>query len=371
MTHTIPIRADKSIELEQEEMPAGPVMIANRGVGYAYGTFGEILQGRLPEGQDFLVTLPIEAYSRARFSTAAQTHHCVSVFPHYKQKSLRLLEALLRRRGLRPQGRLDITSDIPEGKGLASSSADMVATARAVSDAYKVNIACWELEECLRQIEPTDGVMYPGVVCYLHREVRLMEHLGTLPRFLILAIDEGGEIDTVEFNRVPAQYSTEQCQEYLSLLNRLRTAITVGDCAAIGTIATRSAMLNEHRNPKRHLREVIDIATAASACGTVVSHSGTYLGVLIDAEDQDRTTKSLSVEMELQALNKRVYLFRSWDRPVDRRRDVVGWSASCVSEWQMLYPQVVMPPSAKRLILPRAEEVSGSADAAQARTRSR
>ena len=325
------------MEVEQEERPPAPVVIADCGVGYAYGTFGEILQGRLPEAQDFLVTLPIEAYSRARFSTEAETRNCVSVFPNHKQKSLRLLEALLRRRGFRPQGRLDITSDIPEGKGLASSSADLVATARAVSDAYKVSIACWELEECLRQIEPTDGVMYPGVVCYLHRDVRLMEHFGTLPRFLILAIDEGGEIDTVEFNRIPAQYSMEHCQEYLSLLCRLRTAIAVGDCSEIGKVATRSAILNERRNPKRHLQEVIDIAAAASACGTAVSHSGTYLGVLIDADDPDRTAKRLFVETKLKALSKRVYPFESWDGPVDRRRDVVEWRASCISEWKTLY----------------------------------
>ncbi len=50
------------------------------------------------------------------------------------------------------------------------------------------------LEELLRDIEPSDGVMHEGAVVYAHREARLIERLGAMPAPLALvAIDEVGK----------------------------------------------------------------------------------------------------------------------------------------------------------------------------------
>src|SRR4029079_11819053 len=101
---------------------------------------------------------------------------------------------------------LELESNIPIGKGLASSSADLVATARAIDDCFKLGMSEEILKMFLRQIEPTDGVMYPGVVSFYHRQVQLREFLGQLPGLTIVSIDEGGEVDTVEFNKIPKPF---------------------------------------------------------------------------------------------------------------------------------------------------------------------
>src|SRR5690348_2951869 len=97
-----------------------------------HGSFGELLQGALPEQGPFLVTLPIELRARVRFvvhESARELH----VFPESSWKAQRLAEALLRRYSLPERGELTLESEIPRGKGLASSTADLVATYRALA----------------------------------------------------------------------------------------------------------------------------------------------------------------------------------------------------------------------------------------------
>lgn len=86
-----------------------------------------------------------------------------------------------------------IESDLPIGKGLASSSADLLATARAIESCYGINIPISLLQRFMVEIEPTDGVMYPGVVSFFHRKVELGEIFGPMPRMTVVAVDEGGK----------------------------------------------------------------------------------------------------------------------------------------------------------------------------------
>ncbi len=107
------------------------------GISSAFGTFGELLQGVDEDGVDFLVTLPISCWSTATFVTRPSSPG-ITVSPAYKHKAVALARAMLTSAGFTGGGRLVIGSAIPEGKGLASSSADLVATARAVGNAFGV-----------------------------------------------------------------------------------------------------------------------------------------------------------------------------------------------------------------------------------------
>lgn len=251
------------------------------GVGVACGTFGELLQGALPEStgiDDFLVTFPIARWSRAWFRFEPDAS--LRVFPSHKVKSRRLAEMLLaqHRRG---GGILIIDSDLPVGKGLASSSADLVATARAVGPVLGLETSPQSIEGWLRSIEPTDGVMYPGVVIFEHRKVQAVSELGVLPPLTVIAVDEGGQIDTVAFNQRPRAYSPAQRREYARLLDKLTMALRTGDLAALGAVTTRSAILNQRLQEKRHLEAMLAISLAAGALGVVCAHSGTMLGILL------------------------------------------------------------------------------------------
>lgn len=257
-----------------------PLLMLQEGVGVANGTFGELLQGALPgDNNHFLVTLPIQKFSRAVFTPDAAAKG-ITVTPSNKSKSLKLLQKLLDHYGLAIGGHLSLESELAEGKGLASSSADLVATARALEGALGHAIPTELVLAVLRTIEPTDGVMYPEFVTFLHRKVELARRLGFPTRLKVVALDEGGQIDTIEYNRRHQPYTHEECAEYAELLQTIEAAIYRNDLTLIGQIATQSAILNQKRNPKRHLPQMLELAQATKALGVVVAHSGPCIGLL-------------------------------------------------------------------------------------------
>jgi L-threonine kinase len=258
------------------------------GTGTAHGTFGELLQGVLPDpahrlGRDFLVTFPITDGSTATFRRDDQPG--VRVTPRHKHKSALLVKLIHRLYRLPGGGLLDIDSRLPEGKGLASSSADLVATARAVADAHGLTIGPREIEALLRRIEPSDGVMYDGIVVFYHREVRLGEHLGGLPELAVIAHDEGGAVDTISYNRLPKDYDAADRAEYARLLAELREAVRAGHLPTVGRVATRSATLSTRVRPRPVLPVLLRACADVGGLGVVVAHSGTTAGILIDPHD--------------------------------------------------------------------------------------
>ena len=255
------------------------------GIGSCYGTFGELLQGVLPEDDgDFLVSLPITASSTASFRWTPDTDG-IRVQPAHKVKSVKIAALVLEHFRAAKAGSLRIDSDLPEGKGLASSTADLVATARAVSNALGAVLTPALLEELLRKIEPTDGVLYPGIVAMNHRAVRLRASLGTLPALTIVGIDEGGVVDTIKFNKTPKSFSAAARREYAVLLDSITAAVARNDLVSVGKIATRSALMNQDVLPKQDLEAVLGICRDIGALGVVAAHSGTMLGIMLDSLD--------------------------------------------------------------------------------------
>jgi L-threonine kinase len=255
------------------------------GTATAHGTFGELLQGALPGGVDFLVTLPITRRSLVRFRHDPDGP--LRVYPADRTKSLELARAMLEAHGGGAGGTLVLDSDLPVGKGLASSSADLVATARAVARGLGLDDSPPAVERWLRPIEPTDGVMYPDIVVFEHRAVRLRATLGALPQLTVVAVDEGGLVDTVAFNRRPKHYSEAETAHYAHLVAVLEAAVREGDLSAVGAVATRSARLNQRLAPKRNLAAMTGLADRLGALGVVCAHSGTMLGLLLDEAAPD------------------------------------------------------------------------------------
>jgi uncharacterized protein involved in propanediol utilization len=269
--------------LRFDDLPAAP---ATGSVGRSFGTFGELLQGVLPgDNRHFMVTLPVAAWSTARFRYLPD-HESVTVRPRRKLKSARVAALALAMAGRPGGGHLDVHSDLPEGKGMASSSADLVATVRAVMRAIGEPVTSDLIESLLRRIEPSDGVMYDEIVEYDHRNVRLREALGVLPSMIVVAYDQGGQVDTIRFNttmRIPDETERE---EYARLLATARDAIRDVDLETVGRVATRSTELNALRTARPALETLQRVCRDIDGLGVVCAHSGTMLGILIHRDQQ-------------------------------------------------------------------------------------
>ncbi|MEV6753306.1 kinase [Streptomyces sp. NPDC051214] len=294
---------------------------AGIGVGTAFGTFGELLQGVLPEEDgDFLVTLPVARWTMATFRREPGLDSGeVVVRPGGKTKALQLARTIAelaeQQTGAPSGGTLRVNSVIPEGKGLASSSADLVATARAVGQALGVEMPPARIERLLADIEPTDGVLYPAIVAFHHRTVRLRGILGSLPVMAVVGIDEGGSVDTVDFNRIPKPFTLADRHEYARLLDRLACAVRRRDLAEVGRVATRSAQMNQLLRHKWSLEPMREICREVGGLGVAVAHSGTTLGILLDTADPSYTQRVSAAAQACGELTGGVTVYRTLSFP--------------------------------------------------------
>ncbi|TCS92397.1 kinase [Hazenella coriacea] len=280
------------------------------GTGQSFGTFGELLQGVFEDETNFLVTLPIARYSKASFISHVEIEE-IEVFPSYKKKSQQLASQILHHFGLPAGGYLKIESELPEGKGLASSSADLVATARSIEECFQIEIPMELLETLMSKIEPSDGVMYPGIVSYCHRKVELYRFMGSLPSITIIGIDEGGEVDTLDFNRIPKEFTLEEKKEYFQLHQQITLAIQEQDLETVGKVATRSAVLNQRFQPKANLDLIMELSDSIGGLGVAVAHSGTYLGLLLSSIDPQYEEKYRKAYEYLSKLDKEMLICHS------------------------------------------------------------
>ncbi|NUT47466.1 MAG: kinase [Saccharothrix sp.] len=306
-------------------------------VGRAFGTFGELLQGALPDdGPEFLVTFPIDAWSTATLCLC-EAHDGLTVSPPHKTKALAVVRRVMAAAGRAVGAHLELRSDLPEGKGMASSSADLVATARAVAAGLGVVQTPAHIEAALRGVEPSDGVMYPEVVAFYHREVRLRQRLGALPPAAVIGHDRGGQVDTIAFNSRPHAFPPEDRVEYARLLARLVDAVRAGDLAEVGRVTTRSAELALRGDRTARLRTLREVCRRVDGLGLVLAHSGTMLGVLLPADEPDLAAKAevvravaggaVTVHHSLPARGRREPHETRNARPDTHRRTVRGEGA--------------------------------------------
>lgn len=297
--------------------PAYPSGVTLQSARFAFGsapsTFGEIIQGReAASGDDFLVTLPITLRSVAYFM-GFQSSAQIYISPRTKTKSRKAARLLLDHFGRSQGGVLHINSSVAEGKGLASSSADIVATLRAVAAYLEQELTTETALSIIRKIEPTDGVMYEEAVAFYHRKVELKSLIGPLPPICILAIDEGGTLDTLSYNAAPHTYCVADVEAYSTMLNDLVLAIKAGNVAQIGRLATSSARLNQHRNPKRFLQTLEACAAEFGAAGLVNCHSGTLIGLCFDTMSANSIDHINKAERYLkQTLDVSTQRFFTW-----------------------------------------------------------
>ncbi|MFY0758405.1 kinase [Metabacillus dongyingensis] len=249
------------------------------GRGRCNGTFGELVQGVLCE-RPFLITLPIPILrSNAVFIPHNKKGDITG--PLSNTKAVEACKKVFQRFDLKGGGHLKVNSNIPRGKGLASSSADVVAAMKAVADSYSLPLSEEIISRISSEIEPTDGVMYKEVVAYDYIHGQLIERFGSLPSFVLIGMDLGGTINTLEFNRQPKRYSMEDQAVFLKAYHLAKLGMEIQDLSFVCQAATLSACINQKISPKRYFSEFKSIASKYDG-GLIVAHSGTVLGVLLN-----------------------------------------------------------------------------------------
>ena len=254
------------------------------------GVCGELVQGMLGN-QHFMVTCPVDFYSRVTVevhSGEVQGGEGHVSAPPDCAKSVAAVKNTLAQLGQETlNSTLAISNPIPRGKGMGSSSADVTGAIAATGLALGQELSPSLIAKLALSVEPSDGVMFPGIALFDHREGNIVEEMGAPPPMEIVALDFGGTVDTLEFNQIDHDDAWHALQQVTDrALNLVRLGIEEGDPALVGKGASLSAGASQHILEKRQLPRVAEFAESVGAVGICVAHSGTVIGVLLDARQR-------------------------------------------------------------------------------------
>ncbi|NEZ46981.1 kinase [Clostridium niameyense] len=239
------------------------------------GSFGEILQGTLGE-KSLLVSTPINLYTNIR------------IFESYKGKKTKtnikvnkFMEILLLNWGYKEfikNIHIEIKSEIPRGKGLASSTADICAVYKALTNMFKKPYSEKELILNSVKVEPTDSIIFDKFTLFDYKTGKFKEELGNYIKFYILVFQGNKIINTIEFNKrdLPPMESIED------LIPKLRQSILKSDLRGIGEISTESIKRNFTRLNYDYFDLVSKYKNETNGLGIVGCHSGDALGIIYD-----------------------------------------------------------------------------------------
>lgn len=273
-------------------LPDGGLALPRQGRGEAYAHHGELIQGvfqddrgRLRRG---LLTLPLgNLASAATFLLADRPD--IGVFPPDRTKAANAAGLALRQLGRSDLGgALAVQSAIPVGHGYGSSTADVIAAIRAVADVFDTTLRPSVISRLAVEAEgASDAVAYQDqAVLFAQREGIVIEHFGdALPPLVLVGFkaNDGQPVDTLLLP--PARYSGEEIQTFAMLRGMAARAVRYQDPRLLGQAATLSARISQRHLAKAQFSAALKIASDFNACGVQVAHSGSLIGILLDAEE--------------------------------------------------------------------------------------
>ncbi|TCK94632.1 GHMP kinase [Paraburkholderia sp. BL9I2N2] len=274
-------------------------MSAKQGCGEAIGHHGEILQGVFEddEGQlrRGLASLPCRHLtSKAKF--VVDDAEGVSVVPKHCAKAKRAAELALHRFSNREiGGHLTIESNIPVGRGLGSSTADVLATIFAVLESLQIQPpADYVMQIAVNAETACDSTLFSQqAVLFAQREGLVIESFrNPLPPIDFISIDTTIDQTVGTLEMEPALYCSTEIELFRPMRALLRRAINESNLNFLGRVATASAHINQRFLQKPRLSEIEAIGILYDAIGIQVAHSGTVVGLMFDPA-QERTEENM------------------------------------------------------------------------------
>lgn len=249
--------------------------------GLCHGTLGELWQGPVHHrGRDEIgiVTLPIPLYSRATyvtsppstFSDAPTSKRAAAIREFHRKYQVTL-----------PPGRWIFDSQLQTSKGMASSTADIVATVRCLFKLHAIDYDETVLRGILRSIERSDPVFLDRHSLYLSGKQEIVRTFSPALAFTACYVVLDAQVDTEVFTGVQLERSYRRNRlEYEESLSSVLSALENGDHRAVAAEATRSAALAQTYLHHPIIDELIESYRGLSALGVARAHTGAIAALL-------------------------------------------------------------------------------------------
>jgi uncharacterized protein involved in propanediol utilization len=268
-----------------------PPAVRTTGHGQIHAHHGEIVQGVFYSSDGVLehglVTLPCPLYqTRATFRPLRSGP--LTVVPGNRLKArnaARMTLDLLGHTGW--GGSLRVEGNVPLCWGCGSSTTDVLATIRAVADAFGAVLPPeWLARLAVASETASDSLMYGAdraILFAQRRGSRLLDLGGPLPRVHVLGFNTEVEDRGLEtLSLPPCNYTAWELEAFRPILGLLRRAVEQKDPVLLGRVSSASAEINQRYRPKPLMPQLLKIARETRAVGVQVAHSGTVAGLLYE-----------------------------------------------------------------------------------------
>ena len=274
--------------------------------GICPGSCGEFVQGMV-DNDEYLSSYTIDMYSTAIVEERLKN------IQRGPNKSRKAVEAVFNRFNIPVNESknisLNIKSEIPVGKGMASSTADIGATIVATLGLLKQSLSSEEISKLASTIEPTDSIYIEKNSIFNPLNGDVIKYLGNIKNSRVVILEPKKTLNTMKIRSLP-NYKEIKIQNKEIIKNAfqlLEEGIQNNDLYSIGKACTLSSLANENIDKKEGLKEIIEISQNYGAYGVNIAHSGTVVGILIDKCMNDTRLIELLKQANLDTVYNKIY----------------------------------------------------------------
>ncbi|MDL4619087.1 L-threonine kinase [Citrobacter amalonaticus] len=245
---------------------------------------GELIQGWIM-GSEKLVSCPVDWYSTVEVSTGSPL---ADERPLSRAMVNRLLEHWDYPAHLSQDIRVSIHSTIPIAKGMASSTADIAATAVATAQHLGHQLDESTLAQLCVSLEPTDSTVFQQLTLFDHNDASTQIPCDAQPALDLLVLESPQTLRTADYHRIPRQAGLHAGAPALKRAwEKVQEACADQNPYRMGEAATLSAIASQMLLPKPDFDALLSLVEECDLYGVNVAHSGSVVGLMLDRQRHD------------------------------------------------------------------------------------
>lgn len=275
-----------------------------RFVGVCRGAIGELFQGPAlnAENEIAIISSLISRYSWAYLSPPDKPKESLQRYYDslnedcLHQKSITALKhyCQLHKVDL-PNGHWEFSSQLEVARGMASSTADIVAVLRCVAKYFKRTLSIHEILTILSKIERSDSVFLNELALFSSSRHEIIQQFNHIPPIYALYMHEKETICTDDTRTALTEYYQKNRQPYASLYKDVVRSFSSKDIKMICKTSSQSAELSQGIFPKKHFAKLLNEMKIFEADGIVVAHTGSVIGYLFCERPSIQLLESVSL----------------------------------------------------------------------------
>ena len=295
--------------------------------GVCPASCGEFVQGIL-DNEEYLSSYAINLFSVA---TLEESKDIINKGP---SKSRRAMELVFEKFNIPIEDTknisLNIKSQIPIGKGMASSTADIGATIKATLSMLNKTLTGEEISKLAVKIEATDSLLLNQHSIFNPLTADVKKYLGGINDTKVVILEPDDILNTKLIRTMPdyKSYKMQNKEIIKTSFDLLDEGLLKNDLNLIGRACTYSGLANENIHKKPFLKEIIEISDRFGCYGVNIAHSGTVIGVLMHKKMDDKRIIQYLRDSEIYRHYKKIYT-----------SDIIDGKVREEEEWNILKTQ--------------------------------